>query len=673
MTGSPLTKFEEMVTSKDVLDFAVGYPRLTPVDKQWAHYRNLVTAIETAPSKQSQLDTIREGVSSLLGEPIREFAITYSGSIALERTISSLIPNDRTTLMVEPGFDIIDSFVRRATPIPPRYFYIDPFRSREEGINTFIDSIDGTIGAVVLVSPNNPSGLTLSKSELNQVAEACAAVDAILIVDHCFILIDPYNYSPGVAFSLSDRCRWAALWDSSKTIEFLGERFGVISGSRNELASVRNTLAEIQFELPMSSLIIMANAVEELRSTVYLAELKNLVDNNYAQLEKTCSYLDVTINRPDAGSFALIKIDEQRLGNSEAVSRWLLDRKHIGVLPGSLFYMSSVSGCSDFIRVALTRPRENFSIFCEAIVALTKRHLLSMREMEIDRGDRVLRVRDAGDPSGAAVIYFHGTPSSRLELCFGEQSATERGVRLISFDRPGYGGSTPARFGLASIAADAHAIADRLGIAEFATLGLSGGGPGALATATILPCRVTRVGIASGVGPMQLVPGAMDRFNDTGRAAVLLLPDNPSAAALAFADEFKPLAELLRVYGGAGLITTYGYHNLLSARDIELLQDSRFATAVDATAREAFRLGTSGAGWDNVSWVGEWDVDLGSVTSPVLLWYGSDDRLAPPSHGLWLAQNLSRARLVVRDGEGHFGIFEHFHEILDSLTRPDTP
>jgi pimeloyl-ACP methyl ester carboxylesterase len=98
-----------------------------------------------------------------------------------------------------------------------------------------------------------------------------------------------------------------------------------------------------------------------------------------------------------------------------------------------------------------------------------------MREMEIGRGGRVLRVRDVGEPDGTVVMYFHGTPGSRLDLCFGEQPAAERDVRLISFDRPGYGGSTPAPFGLASIAADAHAVADELDVARFATLGMSGG------------------------------------------------------------------------------------------------------------------------------------------------------------------------------------------------------
>jgi pimeloyl-ACP methyl ester carboxylesterase len=294
-----------------------------------------------------------------------------------------------------------------------------------------------------------------------------------------------------------------------------------------------------------------------------------------------------------------------------------------------------------------------------------------MRESEIGRGGRVLRVRDAGEPDGSVVMYFHGTPGSRLDLCFGEQLAAERGVRLVSFDRPGYGGSAPAQFGLASIAADAHAVADGLGVARFATLGMSGGGPGALAAAAGPGGRVIRAGIASGAGPFQLVPGALDELDDNDRAAVLLLPGDPAAAASAFAAGFEPLAELARVPGGPGVVSAF--EDLLSSRDSELLQDQRFASAFAETMREALRPGTSGAGWDNVSWIGPWDIDLSAVRCPVLLWYGSDDRFAPPAHGLWLSQNLPRARLVLRDGEGHLGIYEHLGEMLDALTEPGTP
>jgi len=290
-----------------------------------------------------------------------------------------------------------------------------------------------------------------------------------------------------------------------------------------------------------------------------------------------------------------------------------------------------------------------------------------VREIEIDRGDRVLRVRDAGDPDGAVVIYFHGTPGSRLDLSFNEHAAAEHGVRLVTFDRPGYGGSTAAPFGLASIAADAHAIADGLGVARFATLGMSGGGPGALAAATVPGGRVTRVGVASGAAPFQLVPGALDHLDDNDRAALALLPADPVAAAAGFAAGFEPLIAALAP-GGPGAAVVFA--DLLSPRDSELMEDPRLASALTATMREALRPGTSGGGWDNVSWLGAWDVDLSAIGCPVLLWYGTDDRFAPLPLGRWLAENLPDARLVMREGEGHFGIMEHLGEMLDALTEP---
>jgi pimeloyl-ACP methyl ester carboxylesterase len=291
-----------------------------------------------------------------------------------------------------------------------------------------------------------------------------------------------------------------------------------------------------------------------------------------------------------------------------------------------------------------------------------------MREIEIDRGDRVLRVREAGDPDGPAVIYFHGTPGSRLDLGFGEHIAGEQGIRLLSFDRPGYGGSTAAPFGLASIAADAHAVADGLDVARFATLGMSGGGPGALAAATVPGGRVIRVGVASGAGPFQLVPGALDGLDDDDRAAVALLPADPAAAAAGFAAGFEPLVDMVAP-GGPGPAAAFA--DLLSPRDSELMEDPRLVSALAATMREALRTGTSGGGWDNVSWIGPWDVDLRTIRCPVLLWCGTDDRFAPPAHGRWLAENLPDARLVMRQGEGHFGIMEHLGEMLDALTGPD--
>ena len=142
---------------------------------------------------------------------------------------------------------------------------------------------------------------------------------------------------------------------------------------------------------------------------------------------------------------------------------------------------------------------------------------------------------------------------------------------------------------LASIAADVHAIADELGMARFATLGLSGGGPGALAAAAVPGGRVSRVGIASGAGPFQRVPGALGELDDNDRAAVALLPGDPAGAAAAFAAGFEPLVELVRADDGPGIVSAF--QELLSPRDNELLRDPRLAAAFAETAREGLRPG----------------------------------------------------------------------------------
>src|SRR5581483_1597285 len=230
------------------------------------------------------------------------------------------------------------------------------------------------------------------------------------------------------------------------------------------------------------------------------------------------------------------------------------------------------------------------------------------------------------------------------DLCFGDDLAAEAGVRLVSFDRPGYGRSTPTSFSLSSIARDAVAVADALGIERFATLGQSGGGPFALATATVAPDRVARVGVASGPGPFTDVPGAVDQLDDNDTAANALLPDDPVRAAAGFARGFEPLVEAMRT--GTDEQIAAIFDELMSPHDQEVLAEPRFAAALVTSEREALRQGGSGGGWDNVAWIGPWDVDISRVRCPVHLWYGDDDRFAPRAHGEWLRDHLPDAELT---------------------------
>ena len=291
-------------------------------------------------------------------------------------------------------------------------------------------------------------------------------------------------------------------------------------------------------------------------------------------------------------------------------------------------------------------------------------------ERDVSVGTRVVRVRQAGDPQGAPVLYFHGTPGSRLDLSFGDEQATRQHIHLVSFDRPGYGGSTAAPFSLSSVARDTEAVADALDLDRFATLGQSGGGPFALAAAAVAGTRVIRVGVASGAGPFEEVPGAVDDLDENDRAALAHLPGDPEAAAAGFGGGFELLARLCR--GADDQAVTAALESHLSPRDRVIMDDPVIGATFVASMREGLRAGVHGGAWDNVAWVGTWDIDLRKVQCPVFVWYGEEDLFAPPAHGEWLEQNLADAHLVRRAGEGHFGVVDHFSEILDTLSRPST-
>jgi pimeloyl-ACP methyl ester carboxylesterase len=285
-------------------------------------------------------------------------------------------------------------------------------------------------------------------------------------------------------------------------------------------------------------------------------------------------------------------------------------------------------------------------------------------ELDVVDGERRIRVRVAGDPDGCAVVFFHGTPSSRLDLAAGESEGARRGVRLVAFDRPGYGCSTPGAFGLTSVARDVEVVVDRLGIHRFAAFGQSAGGRYALATAAALGDRVACVGCASGHGPVGAVPGSLENLDEPDKAAYALLPDDPVGAATVFAAGFEPLVRLVAEADDDEVVAAF--EPMLAPADVALLTDREIRAAAAANVRESLRQGAEGAGWDIVTWISPWDFDVGDVCCPVLLWYGEQDT-TPLANATWLRDNLPAADLMLWPGEGHLAYKSHLGEIFDAL------
>jgi pimeloyl-ACP methyl ester carboxylesterase len=255
---------------------------------------------------------------------------------------------------------------------------------------------------------------------------------------------------------------------------------------------------------------------------------------------------------------------------------------------------------------------------------------------------RTLHAYDTGtdDADGRlAVFWHHGSPNigAPPEPLFSE--ADRLGIRWVSYDRPGYGGSTPRpNRDVASAAGDASAVADALGIDRFAVIGHSGGGSHALACAALLRERVLGVVVVAGMAPF----GAegLDWFDGFGSAGAAQL----RAAAAGRAALEKHLAE--------------------SDDEPEFTPEDEAALAGEWSwlidvVRPALAGGMEGFIEDDLAGVGAWGFDPADVVAPALFVHAGRDRVVPAAHGEWLARRCPSAELRLYPEDGHISVLKH--------------
>ncbi len=237
-----------------------------------------------------------------------------------------------------------------------------------------------------------------------------------------------------------------------------------------------------------------------------------------------------------------------------------------------------------------------------------------MTELDVEReGNRRVRVRHDGHAGDPLVVYFHGSPSSRLDLEFGRGRSKQVGVHLAAFDRPGYGGSDYHRFTLTSIAADAVAVAAALGYERFGALGFSSGSAGAIATAALYSDRVSAVGIVGGAAPFPEVPDGLAQLSAEERHALDLVDRDEDEAERLLAEPDRVFAEVL-LQRDTDVVELW--RSSSGAADAALLADPDVAALITASHRESLRQGQQGWARDNVVWMPRWSVDLAAVTAP---------------------------------------------------------
>jgi pimeloyl-ACP methyl ester carboxylesterase len=255
------------------------------------------------------------------------------------------------------------------------------------------------------------------------------------------------------------------------------------------------------------------------------------------------------------------------------------------------------------------------------------------------------------DPgSVVAVFWHHGSPNvgSPPEPLFA--AAEANGLRWVSYDRPGYGGSGPhdGRT-VASAAGDVAAIADALGIGRFAVLGHSGGGPHALACAALLPERV--VAAASLSAPAPFEAEGLDWFAGW----------SPGIAA-----------ENRAAVGGRAALEAYWAG--AEPEDMgAFFTDADMAALVDdwswlaGVAGQAIDQGNEGYLEDTLAAVRPWGFGLDAIRVPALIMHGAKDKMVPCAHGEWLVARCPAAESRIVPDAGHITVLDSAPEALSWL------
>jgi len=254
-----------------------------------------------------------------------------------------------------------------------------------------------------------------------------------------------------------------------------------------------------------------------------------------------------------------------------------------------------------------------------------------------------------GDSRGAPILYFHGYPGSRLEAAYLAGAAERQRSRLIGVDRPGMGlSSYQKKRHITDWPTDVAEIADRLRLGKFSVVGLSGGGPYALACAARLPGRLNACGVVSGSGPQAGI-GSLLR----GLLPWIMLP----IMRAVLGDKPQALDVIQKVTSN------------WSARDQAAISQSNVREIMVDALLESFRQGTRGPARDGM--LNDWGFHCEEISfENVFLWHGDKDSEVPVVHAQDVARRIGKCKSITYPDEGHISVIvNHSEEIVSSLVN----
>lgn len=265
-----------------------------------------------------------------------------------------------------------------------------------------------------------------------------------------------------------------------------------------------------------------------------------------------------------------------------------------------------------------------------------------------------------GAPAGTPVLSCHGGLLCRFDVEPCAAGFAEAGLRVISPDRPGVGGSDRAPgHSTGDWADDAGQLLDALGLDRVAVTGWSLGGQYAAAVAARLHGRVSGLALVAGCPPLD-DHHRFRELNAMDRRLARLSQRVPPVARVAFS-----LSARLGRRSPLRLARFEAKHSPASDAHVIESHGEWLGVAMGEGARD-------GAGMvdEYRAFVAPWGFTLDEIAVPTTIHQGGADTLVAPKWAEELAGGISGATLTTYDGEGHMIGISRRVDITRALVDP---
>lgn len=265
-----------------------------------------------------------------------------------------------------------------------------------------------------------------------------------------------------------------------------------------------------------------------------------------------------------------------------------------------------------------------------------------------------LSYHTTGPRSETVLLAFHGAPGSSLDFVPDESLLKQHQIQLLTFDRPGYGDSNPLPgYSLLKLAIRVVKLLDHLNINHCEVLGFSGGVPHAMALASLISDRITKMHLVAGLAPIQ-------------ENTYSLLPEaTQNLLSLALANRDQTVTQLNKMASdGAALLAIF--QSIGSECDQALLNSEPFKTQYLKALSLAWKQGAVGLSDDLHSIAIDWGFSITDIHTPTRIWQGDRDINIPLRLSQTLQQQLPNAKIKILQGEGHFWLPTHWFDFFEN-------